>query len=958
MSAASLKCNDPRRRLEVRRAGLNGLDAVEVSEDQRTLTVTFLGKAPEDIGAANVRIDGGTRITGIRVTGVRLCIEDDPELDDCLLVTVDRPGDHSTYTLRLVGVEGFDPRYTSIPFSFKVGCPSDLDCADPGDCPPATPAEPEISYLAKDYASFRRLILDRLALIMPGWTERHVPDLGITLVELLAYVGDHLSYQQDAVATEAYLDTARRRISVRRHVRLVDYALHDGCNARAWVCLEVEAPVTLADGDALFVTAWDGAPPGPALVVDDLRGVPAAAYEAFEPLVGGDVELLPVHNEIRLWAWGDRECCLPAGATAATLLDAWAGPAPAEGERPRALRLRPGDVVVFEEVAGPRTGEPADADPAHRQAVRLTRVEPGVDAVCDQPIIDVAWAAEDALTFPLCLSAVAGPECRLVDPVSVARGNVVLVDHGRSRTRCGQPREPLAVPAAGEQDAGCDGVGEPRDRVPVRCPPVLTLAGHPVTQRAPFPAPGRVTVGQASRLARIPSLADERLRWLWRQASAGRVLDDGALGEVRTIFGDRALAEAGLPLPPRRGRRRPPTAEEQARALGRLLGAERKLLAKKIRWLEGLAGRARAGLVLGPDQVGEVREAWGDRYAEGLDRANPAFAGPAAEALRQDPREALPAVDLEPGTWTPRRDLLGGDGEDRHFVGELDDEGLLRLRFGDGELGKAPEPGSTLEAAYRVGTGVAGSVGAGAIARVVLCAGDPSGITAVRNPLPAEGGTEPEPLAEAKAFAPGAFRRRLRRAVTADDYAALAGLTPGVQRAAASLRWTGSWYEAEVAVDPLAGRAATDDLLERVREFLHRYRRIGHGLVVEWTVYVPLYVRLQVCVLPHHLRGHVRAGLLDALGNRLLPDGRRGFFHPDNLTFGDDVQVSRLVAAAQAVVGVESAEVLNLERLWEGDNGDRAKGFLPIGPLEIARLDNDPSFPENGRLELVVRGGR
>ena len=70
---------------------------------------------------------------------------------------------------------------------------------------------------------------------MPDWTERHVPDLGITLVELLAYVGDYLSYYQDAVATEAYLDTARRRISVRRHVRLVDYRMHDGCNARAWV---------------------------------------------------------------------------------------------------------------------------------------------------------------------------------------------------------------------------------------------------------------------------------------------------------------------------------------------------------------------------------------------------------------------------------------------------------------------------------------------------------------------------------------------------------------------------------------------------------------------------------------------------------------------------------------------------------------------------------------------------
>ena len=68
---------------------------------------------------------------------------------------------------------------------------------------------------------------------MPDWQETHAPDLGVALVELLAYAGDYLSYYQDAVATEAYLGTARQRISVRRHARLVDYRMHEGCNARA-----------------------------------------------------------------------------------------------------------------------------------------------------------------------------------------------------------------------------------------------------------------------------------------------------------------------------------------------------------------------------------------------------------------------------------------------------------------------------------------------------------------------------------------------------------------------------------------------------------------------------------------------------------------------------------------------------------------------------------------------------
>ena len=108
---------------------------------------------------------------------------------------------------------------------------------------PETP--PEINYLAKDYAGFRRLLLDHLSLWLPDWNEEHPADLGHALVEVLAYAADHLSYYQDAVATEAYLGTARLRRSVKRHVRLLDYAWHEGCNARVWVQVQVEGGKTV-----------------------------------------------------------------------------------------------------------------------------------------------------------------------------------------------------------------------------------------------------------------------------------------------------------------------------------------------------------------------------------------------------------------------------------------------------------------------------------------------------------------------------------------------------------------------------------------------------------------------------------------------------------------------------------------------------------------------------------------
>jgi hypothetical protein len=33
-------------------------------------------------------------------------------------------------------------------------------------------------------------------------------------------------------------------------------------------------------------------------------------------------------------------------------------------------------------------------------------------------------------------------------------------------------------------------------------------------------------------------------------------------------------------------------------------------------------------------------------------------------------------------------------------------------------------------------------------------------------------------------------------------------------------------------------------------------------------------------------------------------------------------------------------------------------GELTLGPFEIARLENDPNFPEHGRLTLDLRGGK
>jgi predicted phage baseplate assembly protein len=711
------------------------------------------------------------------------------------------------------------------------------------------------------------------------------------------------------------------------------------------------------------------------LECDGLRVLTGAGAAVFEPLAREETRLRPAHNAIHFWTWGDDECCLPEGTTSATLRDAWAEETRYEGgERPRALALEPGDVLVFEERIGPGTGNPADADPAHRQAVRLTAVTQAVDELYDQPVVEIAWALQDALDFPLCISTFAGEDCAPIDCVSVACGNVVLVDHGATIGWCDGTGERLPDPEVDDPDPICVAPCEPGERLPRPRPYAPALRRHPVTQRTAFPMPASRAQREAEIIGAIPGRVHARLRELLSRVRAGDKLDADMRAELVALFGTRTIAEHGL-LRARNGAR-------GLEALERLVAHADHLLADKERRTRALAIRALAGDVLPAIVIEELGELWGARYVEGTRLGTDAEPGPARGTLEQDPRDALPALWIEQRAaapslpprrarrrragapveapavvWEPRRDVLSSAPDDRHFVGELDDDGVLRLRFGVG--GRGPRTGSVLTARYRVGNGPAGNVGRDAISRIVLRTIKGAPVARVRNPLPALGGTDPEPLADAKLLAPATFRRRLERAVTAADYATLAELVPGVQRAAARMRWTGSWYEAHVGLDlQSAGSTLVGDVPAAVTARLSRARRLGHDLRVEIARPTPLDVALVVCVASEYRRGQVHGALLDVLSDRALGNGERGLFHPDRLTFGTGIAMSTLVAAAQAVPGVELVQVRRLRRLHGLGEDVPADGVLDLGPLEVPELANDPNDPDRGRLELELRGGR
>lgn len=926
-------CGEPARRERLRAAGhLNGLDFVEVGDDGVTLCMHLFGPIPPGIGPEHIRIGGGDRITGLRAISV--AIEDEPEMHDdaCLRIRLDREGDHSPYCLCLVDADaswtdpddwrpypGFDPRHACIELRFRLDCGREADCATTTPCiEPPIPA-PEIDYLVKDYDSFRRLFLDRMAQTIPEWRERHVPDLGIALVEVLAYTADDLSYYQDAVATEAYLGTARKRISVRRHARLVDYRMHEGCNARVLLTLSSDTDLTLSYRDVLFLVP----PPGQrnieagmldAQKIDAMRAAGALIFEAVSRNGETALAVVAAHSAIRFHTWGDELCCLPRGSTRATLRDPGiAPPGPPPGEPPgpppgtpakppnasqsqaryadsppqRALKLGVGDLLIFEETRSPQTGNEADADPAHRHAVRLTAVAPTVDPLDGSLLLDIAWDVCDALPFDLCLSSrKPAPDCAWLHDVGIARGNVLLVDHGEriDSLRC-------------DCKAFCD--------------PATDLEPYPgVKAELDTLTRAAQAVGDDAVAQRSPCEACAALRedcWLVPGvAEYGCCPCDGAAHDARRL---PALRTHALPAAP-------------------------------LTWAEPVSADAAVCAL----------------FARDPRRALPqltVYGGSLSDVL-------MPATPAAQWRWWPREDLLASGADARHFVVEIDDEGTAHLRFGDGVRGRQPQAGDFFRAAPRIGNGPIGNVGRDSIVWLAFKANPVSGVALVpRNPLPASGGTAAESIAETRMFAPGAFRAQPLRAIVAEDYAMFAARSDGVQGAACALEWTGSWYEANIAVDPSGRNDLPGSLDARIEGELERYRRIGHDVAVEPARYVPLAIELRVCVKPEYLVADIERELHDRFGSGLRRDGQPGFFHPDRLRLGAPVYASALIAEAQGIVGVSHVDLLTLTRqetLVAGSVPD--DGVLEMALREVAQADNDPDHPDRGGIKFILGGGR
>jgi hypothetical protein len=316
-------------------------------------------------------------------------------------------------------------------------------------------------------------------------------------------------------------------------------------------------------------------------------------------------------------------------------------------------------------------------------------------------------------------------------------------------------------------------------------------------------------------------------------------------------------------------------------------------------------------------------------------------AGPGAPVYTLTPEQYSPVLTARGATWY-----------------DYDGDGGTMIRFGDGTFGVSPLPGTRFTVLHRVGGGSAGNVPADTIVNVAPGQAQGSIVTACTNPFPATGGTDAETIAQVRAQAPQMFRAQPLRAVRAADYAAAARSLPWVQQAGTTFRWTGSWLTVLTNADPAGSEKQTIGQLTSLTRLLDQRRLAGYESYVLPPRYVSIDLQITVCGQGAAFASDVQTAVLARLQPGRLPGGGYGFFDHSRWGFGQALEASALLAAIQSCPGVVGVYQVQYRQRGVQPGWAPLPGTLVFASGEILRVDNDPSRPEAGSLQVTVEGSK
>lgn len=323
-------------------------------------------------------------------------------------------------------------------------------------------------------------------------------------------------------------------------------------------------------------------------------------------------------------------------------------------------------------------------------------------------------------------------------------------------------------------------------------------------------------------------------------------------------------------------------------------------------------------------------------------------------------------------TWAEFDTLYHGTAEDKAYVVDEGDDGVVRIVTGDGTNGMLPPPGSTCMVAYRVGASAPGNAGAGEVA-VVRTGLYKIGV--VTNPRAATGwaaaeGVDQASLDRVRWLAPSRARAG-KRAVTPEDYETMAvsefttgtGSKP-VARAVAIEQGAGTNSILLVVSGP-GGTALPQDDLDACEVYFNGQtvdlQRIGGVGAANTTTFVrnhqikTVNVSIVVRFMPGASIGK-EAAIKTALESVLRPDatmadwkiatGKADQVVPDDVAtwlwrLTGKVQRTRLSAVALAAAGAGVEDVDTLELNGVEANVDLSDTELPhAGTVSVSIVED------------------
>ncbi|MCJ8280432.1 MAG: hypothetical protein MJK14_11145, partial [Rivularia sp. ALOHA_DT_140] len=249
-----------------------------------------------------------------------------------------------------------------------------------------------------------------------GWQPTSEADLDQVLLSLFAVVADELSDFQDRVMNEAYLTTARKRVSLARHARLMDYHIHQGNQGNTWLVVQASNANILEKG----FLVWAG---------EESLDSTSVIFITHQ-----EQEVHPLLNEIGLYTWNGAIPALAAGSSSADLKLSQSGEIPAQTVQNLIFEGKITHLLVQEHL-NPLTGEVGGRDPTRRQLVKLILEETKAlqDPVTGEWFVRVSWEENDKLQRNYCFTVDCSTDGTTgkVENISLFHGNLVQVHHGR-----------------------------------------------------------------------------------------------------------------------------------------------------------------------------------------------------------------------------------------------------------------------------------------------------------------------------------------------------------------------------------------------------------------------------------------------------------------------------------------------------------------------------------------------